>query len=221
MKPLPSSNMKAKPQAQKVTPQMQVSTMPSTRMLMDSRERAKPASSMTKPTCMPNTRNAAISVHEVLIAFISGVGPAGAAGTCACTPPPKYRPIAVSRSVKPIALPPISARTFVRMTGSLKLSTNVFRSVVNRMCRFSMCDRAETASHTVPVCGRGTILQGGRQKCSGGYSRFFRRFSGTVFQRGRVSPYMQTNMSHHFSHATKQSYMSNWRCRLRRRRHSQ
>ena len=32
-----------------------------------SRERQKPASSMVKPTCMPNTRNAAISVHTVLI----------------------------------------------------------------------------------------------------------------------------------------------------------
>ena len=76
MKPLPSSNMKAKPHAQNVTPQMQVSTMPSTRMLIDSRDRAKPASSMTKPTCMPKTRNAATSVHTVLIALISGVGAA-------------------------------------------------------------------------------------------------------------------------------------------------
>ena len=32
-----------------------------------SRERQKPASSMVKPTCMPNTRNAAISVQTVLI----------------------------------------------------------------------------------------------------------------------------------------------------------
>src|ERR1700674_1260387 len=37
MNPLPSSNMNAKPQAQNVTPQMQVSTMPSTRMLIDLR----------------------------------------------------------------------------------------------------------------------------------------------------------------------------------------
>src|SRR5262245_25314423 len=54
MNPLPGSNMKAKPQAQKVMPQMHVSTMPSTRMLIDSRDRAKPASSITKPTCIPN-----------------------------------------------------------------------------------------------------------------------------------------------------------------------
>src|SRR5436190_11046048 len=55
MNPLPGSNMNAKPQAQNVRPQMQVSTIPSTRMLIDSRERAKPASSITKPTCMQNT----------------------------------------------------------------------------------------------------------------------------------------------------------------------
>ena len=83
MKPLPSSNMKAKPHAQNVMPQMQVSTMPSTRMLIDSRERAKPASSMTKPTCMPKTRNAATSVHAVLMALTSGDGPL--AGACANT----------------------------------------------------------------------------------------------------------------------------------------
>ena len=77
MKPLPASNMKAKPHAQKVTPQMQVSTMPSTRMLMDSRERAKPASSITKPTCMQNTRNAATSVQTVLMAFMCGGGSGG------------------------------------------------------------------------------------------------------------------------------------------------
>src|SRR6185295_14035730 len=78
MKPLPGSNMKAKPQAQNVTPQMQVSTMPSTRMLMDSRDRANPASSITNPTCIPTTRNAAMRTHAVLIALISGVGPGGA-----------------------------------------------------------------------------------------------------------------------------------------------
>ena len=61
---------------------MQVSTMPSTRMLIDSRERAKPASSMTKPTCMQKTRKAAISTHTVLRALISGDGPGGAAWAC-------------------------------------------------------------------------------------------------------------------------------------------
>src|SRR6185436_16785472 len=74
MKPFPGSNMNAKPQAQKVTPQMQVSTIPSTRMLTDSRDRAKPASSITNPTCMPKTRNAAISVQAVLIALMEAGG---------------------------------------------------------------------------------------------------------------------------------------------------
>ena len=79
MNGVPSSNMKAKPIAQKKTPQMQVSAMPSTRMLTDSRSRAKPASSMTKPTCMPKTRKAAISVQAVLIALTDAIG-SGAAG---------------------------------------------------------------------------------------------------------------------------------------------
>src|SRR6478609_5168807 len=76
---VPGSNMKANPQAQNVTPQIQVSTMPSTRMLIDSRDRANPASSMTKPTCMQNTRKAASSTQTVFNALISGDGPAGAA----------------------------------------------------------------------------------------------------------------------------------------------
>ena len=48
--------MNAKPHSQKVTPQMQVSAIPSTRMFTVSRERANPDSSMTKPTCMQKTR---------------------------------------------------------------------------------------------------------------------------------------------------------------------
>ena len=35
-----------------------------------SRERQKPASSMVKPTCMPKTRNATISVHMVFTGLI-------------------------------------------------------------------------------------------------------------------------------------------------------
>src|SRR5215467_8163722 len=77
MNPLPGSNMNANPQAQNVTPQIQVSTMPSTRMLIDSRDRANPASSITKPTCMQNTRNAASSTHTVLSALTSALAPAG------------------------------------------------------------------------------------------------------------------------------------------------
>ena len=47
-------------------PQRQVSTTHSTSTFTVSRERQKPASSIVKPTCMPNTRNAATSVHAVL-----------------------------------------------------------------------------------------------------------------------------------------------------------
>ena len=53
---VPGQNMNANPHSQKVTPQMQVSAIPSTRMLTVSRDRAKPDSSMTKPTCMQKTR---------------------------------------------------------------------------------------------------------------------------------------------------------------------
>src|SRR5260370_41922072 len=53
---VPGQNMNAKPHSQKVTPQIQVSAIPSTKMLTASRERAKPASSITNPTCMQNTR---------------------------------------------------------------------------------------------------------------------------------------------------------------------
>src|SRR5271170_559518 len=55
---VPEQNMKAKPHSQNVTPQMQVSAIPSTRILTVSRERANPLSSMTNPPCMQNTRYA-------------------------------------------------------------------------------------------------------------------------------------------------------------------
>src|SRR4051812_32529109 len=85
MKPLPGSNMNANPHSQNVTPQMQVSAMPSTRMLTDSRAGATPASSITKPTCMQNTRKAATSTHTVLMALTVVVSSAGAG---AVTPAP-------------------------------------------------------------------------------------------------------------------------------------
>src|SRR5579862_623190 len=80
---VPGQNMKAKPHAQKVTPQIQVSAIPSTRMLTVSRERAKPDSSITNPTCIQNTRYAATSVHTVLIALMCGGGSGGAASAYA------------------------------------------------------------------------------------------------------------------------------------------
>src|SRR5690349_7735938 len=71
---VPGINIKAKPNAQKSTPQIQVSAIPSTKILTASRWRAKPASSISKPTCIQKTRKAAIKVQTVLIALISGVG---------------------------------------------------------------------------------------------------------------------------------------------------
>src|SRR5512133_1400252 len=67
-------------------PHRQVSKTHSTRTFTVSRERQKPASSMTKPTCMANTRKAAISVQTVLrgltmsLAATTGGAGAGAAG---------------------------------------------------------------------------------------------------------------------------------------------
>ncbi len=107
---------------------MQVSTMPSTRMLIDSRERAKPASSMTKPTCMPKTRKAAISVHTVLMALTSGDG--AAAGACAKTADARKTFIAVKSRIRPMAFPPTSASTLARMPGSLKLVVSRVHTVL-------------------------------------------------------------------------------------------
>src|SRR5260370_7488067 len=76
---VPGQNMNAKPHSQKVTPQMQVSAIPSTRILTVSRERANPDSSITNPTCIQKTRYAATSVHTVLIALICGAVKAAAA----------------------------------------------------------------------------------------------------------------------------------------------
>src|SRR4249919_520151 len=152
MNPFPGSNMNAKPHAQKVTPQMQVSTMPSTRMLIDSRDRANPASSMTNPTCIPNTRNAAISVHAVLMALTSGDGPAGA-GACAESAGARKTLMVVSRRMRPMAFPPMSASTFARKTGSLKLVVNRFQSVlvcIGLSIELSLCAvwQRTSATHT-------------------------------------------------------------------------
>ena len=66
MRPLPAPNMKAKPKAQKSSPQRQVSKMHSRRMLTVSLDRAKPASSAMNPACMKKTRKAVTSTHTVL-----------------------------------------------------------------------------------------------------------------------------------------------------------
>ena len=51
-------------------PHRQVSNTHSTSTLTVSRERQKPASSIVNPACMPNTRNAATSVHTVFNGLI-------------------------------------------------------------------------------------------------------------------------------------------------------
>ena len=127
MNPFPGSNMKAKPQSQNVTPQMQVSAIPSTRMLTDSRERANPASSRTKPTCIPNTRNAATSVQTVLIAFTAAIGSSAGAGVAACAPSidgRNHRVISVNTMLSPIAFPRKSSPTWRRIRGSCQFVRN-------------------------------------------------------------------------------------------------
>ena len=91
--------------------------MPSTRMLTDSRERAKPASSITKPTCMPKTRNAAISVQAVLIALIVSTG-SGASPSAAWATGGMKTDISARTIIRPIALPLNSSATFRLMRRS-------------------------------------------------------------------------------------------------------
>src|SRR5271154_4064661 len=122
---VPGQNMKAKPHSQKVTPHMQVSAMPSTRMLTVSRERANPDSSMTKPTCMQNTRYAATSVHTVLMALIVGGGSAGVESAYAVAG--KYHlEITATTMARPIILPTIRLMAFFRTIG-------LFQRCLNRL----------------------------------------------------------------------------------------
>src|SRR5215469_5353883 len=118
---VPEQNMKAKPQSQNVTPQIQVSAIPSTRMLTVSRERANPDSSITNPTCMQNTRYAATSVQTVLIALICGGGKAGAASAQASLG--RYHlVIKVRTTAKPIILASSNVPAFRIVSGSRKAS---------------------------------------------------------------------------------------------------
>src|SRR5260370_22247329 len=126
---VPGQNMNAKPHSQKVTPQMQVSAIPSTRILTVSRERANPDSSMTNPTCIQKTRYAATSVHTVLIALICGGGNGGAASAYAAlrryhfviskstSPNPSIFPASSDPPVPPTtASPPFSLRKLISPT---------------------------------------------------------------------------------------------------------
>src|SRR6476660_7449967 len=69
-KALPPPNMNAKPHPQCRSPQTHVSNMHSTSTLTVSRSLQKPASSMVKPACMPNTRNAPSKTQAVLIGLM-------------------------------------------------------------------------------------------------------------------------------------------------------
>src|SRR5579864_7005557 len=82
MNPLPEPNIHANPHPQNKSPQRQVSMMPSSNTLTVSRVRANPASSIMKPACMKNTRNAVTRTQTVLIGFTNG-GFSGAAGAAA------------------------------------------------------------------------------------------------------------------------------------------
>src|SRR5258705_1582766 len=90
-KGLPAPNMNAKPHPQCRSPQTHVSNMHSTSTLTVSRSRQKPASSMVKPACIPNTRNAPSRTQPVLIGlmmsppFVVLYGSGGAAGVEAAT----------------------------------------------------------------------------------------------------------------------------------------
>jgi hypothetical protein len=97
---------------------MQVSAMPSTRMLTASRERAKPASSISKPTCMQKTRKAAINTHMVLMALISGV--ASRPGAAACTMPGTTVVMAATMMPMPSSLPAMRMATLRRSRGLRK-----------------------------------------------------------------------------------------------------
>ena len=69
IRPLPSPNMNANPNAQNSSPHRNVSTTHSVRTFTVSRERANPASSAMNPACMKNTRNAVTRTQTVLTGF--------------------------------------------------------------------------------------------------------------------------------------------------------
>ena len=127
MKPLPWLNMNAKPKAKKSKPQRQVSTMHSIRTFTVSRDRQNPASSMVKPTCIPNTRKAATKVQTVLSGLTTS---AALTSTSAARTRPKKRLVITvmmsSTKPMPIALPANRSFPYRRHSGSPK---RVFRRV--------------------------------------------------------------------------------------------
>src|ERR1700683_4453258 len=100
-------------------PHRQVSTTHSTSTFTVSRERQKPASSIVNPTCIPNTRNAAISVHAVLTGFTMSL--ALTVGSAAHTRPnPTHDNSAITHSTSPTptTLPASSVPPYLLHSGS-------------------------------------------------------------------------------------------------------
>src|SRR6267154_3806208 len=154
---VPGQNMKAKPHSQKVTPQMQVSAIPSTRMFTVSRDRANPDSSITNPTCMQKTRYAATNVHTVLIALICGGGKGGAASAYAALGRYHFE-ISNSTSPSPIILPASSDPAARRTAGSRHFS---------RSCRKTPATAREYIDSSSSKCfmvPRAKVIAGSRRK---------------------------------------------------------
>src|SRR5665647_3340382 len=92
-------------------PQRHVSTMHSIRTLTVSFDRQKPASSMVKPTCMPNTRNAAISVQTVLSGLTTPLPvTTGPPATAPSPSSPGFAPSAASGSSPTAGSVPVTSR---------------------------------------------------------------------------------------------------------------
>ena len=105
---LPAPNMNAKPKAQNRMPQSAVSTMHSRRMLLTSRVRAKPASSIMNPACMKKTRKAATSTQTVFSELTTSSGAGASEVLCALATEWKKGAStfsATSRSTTPSILP--------------------------------------------------------------------------------------------------------------------
>src|SRR5690349_11425339 len=105
-------------------PQRHVSTMHSISTLTVSRERQKPASSMVKPTCIPNTRNAAISVQTVLIGLTMSLPlrTGSAAKVFRPNNPGFWKRATSMRRAMAVSLPVSNTEPYRRHSGSLSRS---------------------------------------------------------------------------------------------------
>src|SRR5689334_12648778 len=103
-------------------PHRQVSTMHSIKTLTVSRERQNPASSMVKPTCMPNTRKAAIRVQTVLIGLTMSEALTVVSAAKTLVPSkPEVNATTSKTSPKPTALPQHNSFPYRRHSGSRSL----------------------------------------------------------------------------------------------------